>query len=218
MKIAFYISGTARRLCEILTDERADNICKYVQFVFSDDHRGEENIQKVCKGRGITYIVYNYENEGKGLDRKTKNRRLSDEILKVLQKNQIDYMFLFGHHLLSGEILEYYKNKLICFHPSLLPSYTGMNAIDQAIGKGEIIVGNSAFFVDEGMDTGMVIMQSAMHVSNFGENNYEVLLHPIVDMFYSIFKVLLENRLVIQNNKVVILGADYRKVNYYPEV
>lgn len=218
MNIAFYISGTASRLCEILTDERAENIYRCLKFVFSDERKGEEKIRAICNKKSITYICYDYEKEGAGLRKQDKNRKLSDEILKFLQEYQIDYMFLFGHHLLSGPLLECYKNKLICFHPSLLPSYKGMNAIDQAMENKELIVGNSAFFIDEGMDTGMVIMQSVMHISNFGEDNYEALLHPIVDMFYFIFQVLKKERLVVQNGKAIILGADYTKVNFYPEL
>lgn len=218
MNIAFYISGTARRLCEILTDERAERVCEGLKFVFSDERKGEEQIRTLCEEKDIQYVYYDYKKEGAGLSRQDKNRKLSDEILKFLQENQIDYMFLFGHHLLSGQLLERYENRLICFHPSLLPSYTGMNAIDQAMEHKELIVGNSAFFIDEGMDTGMVIMQSVMHSSNFGEDDYDTLLHPIVDMFYFIFQALEEKRLVVQNGKAVILGADYTKVNFYPEL
>lgn len=218
MNIAFYISGSARRLCQILLDSRSDTVCEAIKFVISDEYEGGEMVRNTCEEKCIPYIFYDYKNEWQGYSRTEKNEKLSDEILKYLKEYKIDYMFLFGHHLLSGEILKSYQNKLICFHPSLLPSYVGLNAIDQAMENKEHIVGNSAFFVDEGMDTGMVIMQSAMHSSNFEGKNYEALLHPIVDMFYAIYRILTENRLMIQDGKVIIQDADYKKVHFYPEI
>ena len=125
---------------------------------------------------------------------------------------------MFGHHLLSGELLKEYEHHIICFHPSLLPHYKGFSGIDQAIENKDFVIGNSAFLIDEGMDTGQVILQSVMHASNFEGDNYEVLLHPIVDMFYYLVKVIKEDRLNIVEGKVYIADADYERVQYWPEL
>jgi phosphoribosylglycinamide formyltransferase-1 len=152
------------------------------------------------------------------LPKSEKNKKLSDYILLELKKRNIEYMFTFGHHLLSGELLNEYKNKIICFHPSILPSYTGFNAIDQAVRKKENLIGNSAFFIDEGVDTGKVIIQSVKHVDNFKNNDYEAMLNPIVDMFYYIYKMLVEDRIYVDAERAYIRNADYNRVHYFPEI
>ena len=61
-------------------------------------------------------------------------------------------------------------------------------------------------------------MQQVMHVDNFEKNNYEALLHPIVDMFFKLIKILNENRLIVNEKSVRIKDADYKSVNFYPEI
>ncbi len=218
MKIAFYISGKASRLCEILLDSRSGQIISNLPFVLSDEWEEGEEIREICKRTGIKYIFYDYKNQYTECERKERNRKLSDEILLQLKEYEIDYLFVFGHHLLSGELLDIYKDHIIVFHPSILPSYRGFSAIDHAMENHEFVVGNTAFLIDEGMDTGKIIMQSIMHSSNFGENDYNALLHPIVDMFYQLWNCIKEQRIRVEEDGVRIEGADYKSVHFYPEI
>lgn len=218
MNIAFYISGRGTRVCEILSEDRKKELIPDVKFVLSDSWKDGELIREICEQTKIQYIFYDYKNQYEQSSRLERNEKLSDKILSYLEKENVDYLFVFGHHLLSGKLLKKYENRIIGFHPSILPSYTGFNAIDQAIANKEFVVGNTAFFIDEGMDTGLIIMQSVMLSSNFGTNNYEALLHPLVDMFYKIWMAAKEKRIHIQDKKVVIDGANYHKAHYYPEL
>ena len=219
MKIAFYISGRANRLCEIIKDQRFKKIFGMSQFVLNDSFSESENIHKLCEDNKVSWIFYDYKNASTSKTRKERNTELSDYILFNLKKYKVDYLFVFGHHLLSGELLKEYKYHIICFHPSLLPHYKGFSGIDQAVENKDFVIGNSAFFIDEGIDTGEVIIQSVMHISNFGSNkNYESLLHPIVDMFYYLIKILLEDRIKIEDGKIHIVNANYGKVHFWPEL
>ncbi len=218
MKIAFYISGRANRLCEIMRDPRFVQIREMLQFVLNDNSTDCEIIHQLCENSEIPWIFYDYKNYFADKTRKERNRSLSDFILSSLKNYSADYLFVFGHHLLSGELLKEYEHRIICFHPSLLPHYKGFSGIDQAIENKDFVIGNSAFFIDEGLDTGEIIIQSVMHTSNFENNNYEALLHPIVDMFYYLIKVLKEDRIRIVERKVRILSADYGRVYYWPEL
>lgn len=217
MKFAFYISGRATRLCEILEDSRAKDFIPEIAFVISDNLNEEKTVRSLCEENRIEYIYYDYKNIHTNLTRGERNERLSDELLRNLTEKKVDYMFCFGHHLMSGRLLVEYENRIIVFHPSLLPSYTHFNAIDQAITNHEFVVGNTAFFADAGVDSGPIIMQSVMLSSNFGDGDYERLLHPIVDMFYKIWPALEEGRIKVDGRTVTIEKADYRTVNFYPE-
>ena len=59
--------------------------------------------------------------------------QVSQKLLFLLKEHNIDYLFCFGDKLLKGELLIEYKNKIINFHPSILPAFPGINAIDQAL-------------------------------------------------------------------------------------
>lgn len=217
MKLAFYISGRATRLCEILEDSRARDIIPKVAFVISDNLNEGDKVRSLCEKNGIEYIYYDYNNMHTNLTRSERNESLSNEMLRNLKQHNVDYMFSFGHHLMCGRLLTEFENRIIVFHPSLLPSYTHFGAIDQAIANHEFVVGNTAFFVDAGVDSGPIIMQSVMLSSNFGAGDYDTLLHPIVDMFYKLCSVLEEGRIKVGGRTVTIEKANYETVNFYPD-
>lgn len=66
--------------------------------------------------------------------------------------------------LLSPEFVRRFRGRLINVHPSLLPSFTGLDAIGQALEYGVALTGVTVHFVDEGVDTGPIIMQRAVQV------------------------------------------------------
>ncbi|WP_106768899.1 phosphoribosylglycinamide formyltransferase [Paenibacillus faecalis] len=87
------------------------------------------------------------------------------EIALELQRRKIDLIVLAGYmRLLTSVLVEPYTGRMINIHPSLLPSFTGKNAIGQALEYGVKITGVTVHFVDQGMDTGPVIAQRAVEV------------------------------------------------------
>lgn len=88
------------------------------------------------------------------------------EILKKLREYEIDFVILAGYMRLIGPtLLEAYGGKIINIHPSLLPSFPGKDAIGQALKAGVGVTGVTIHYVDAGMDTGPVIAQEAVQVS-----------------------------------------------------
>lgn len=82
------------------------------------------------------------------------------EILKVLQKHEVDFLILAGYMRLIGPtLLHAFKGRIVNIHPSLLPSFPGKDAIGQAFQAGVEKTGVTIHFVDEGMDTGPIIKQ-----------------------------------------------------------
>ena len=109
-----------------------------------------------------------------------------------------------------------YKNKIINFHPSVLPMFPGVKSIDQALDANCFLLGNTAHFIDEGTDTGPVIMQSTLHSKTF--SSYEVVLGLQLPMIYQIFCWLKENRIHVVGNKVVVEKANYNQTIFYPKL
>jgi phosphoribosylglycinamide formyltransferase-1 len=213
MNIAFYVSGNAGRLNKILDlDDPA--VEASIKLVFSDANTTDylkERIERL----GASYYRLNFSDIPKTPDR-SRGRELSDAILEQLRQFQIDYCFSFGGHILSGALLEAYENRIINFHPAILPLFPGVKAIEQAVTAGAHLLGNTAHFVDAGVDTGAVIMQNVVSSKIFEEGGYDAVLNQQLPMFLQIFRWLKAGRLRIIDGKAVIDGADYRRSVFFP--
>ena len=95
-------------------------------------------------------------------DREARDRALGDWI----EQRQADLVVLAGYmQLLSPEFVSRFHNRVINVHPALLPSFPGIDAVQQAIDHGSKVTGVTVHFVDEGMDSGPIIMQRAVPVA-----------------------------------------------------
>ena len=93
----------------------------------------------------------------KGEDRETYDRRLDAEIRKL---GTVDYIAAIGWmFLLSLWFVNQWKNKILNVHPSLLPKYPGTKAHDDVLSAGEKESGMTIHIVDEGLDTGPIVLQ-----------------------------------------------------------
>ena len=211
LRFAFYVSGNASRLLKVI--EQFPSIIDSTYVVLNDEAPNEK-LSKLLAERKVEYIEFRYKE--KGLKGKDKNRYISDLLLQKFDEYKIDYSFCFGSRILTGELLNAYKNRIINFHPAVLPMFPGVKAIDQALQAKVSLLGNTAHFVDAGTDTGPVIMQSTTHAKNF--KDYEDVLSLQLPMINQIFCWINEGRLIVEDNKVTILNADYNQANFYPEL
>ena len=84
-----------------------------------------------------------------------------------LQKHEIDYLFLMGYkHIIKEPLLSNYKNKIVNIHPSLLPSFRGKRAIQQALDYGVKVSGITTHFIDEEVDRGVIICQRCIRIED----------------------------------------------------
>lgn len=217
MNIGFYISGKSNRLFKFLKQANSA-VIQMIKVVISD-YEMENGLQALLENLKIHYVVYEYKHLA-GKDNKEKNRTFSNHMKQELDAYVIDYCFSFGKHLLSGELLEAYQYRLINFHPALLPMYPGTRSIDQAVDHGNtFLVGNTAHFIDSGMDTGIIIMQSAIPLQAFlFEKDYDVVLDMQIEMLNQLIQVLVEERLTVEDGRTFIKGADYSRGAIYPRI
>ena len=102
-----------------------------------------------------------------------KNKRIQydKKIIKELEKNGVTprngLVCLAGFmRIISPHFIKKYKNRIFNIHPALLPAYPGLNAQKQAIQNGAKVSGCTVHFVDEGIDSGPIILQSVVKVRN----------------------------------------------------
>lgn len=97
----------------------------------------------------------------KGMDREAYDRLLIAE----LRKSRVDLLCLAGYmRILSGQFIREYHQRILNIHPSLLPAFPGLDAQHQALEHGAKISGCTAHFVEEGLDSGPIILQAAVPV------------------------------------------------------
>jgi len=137
-----------------------------------------------------------------------KNREDYDkEIIKTLEEKKIELVVLAGYmRILSPHFIRIYKNKIINIHPALLPSFPGLNAQKQAIEHGVKVSGCTVHFVDEGVDSGPIILQKAVEVGD--DDTEESLAEKILKEEHQIYpqaiQLFSEGRLIIKGRRVFI--------------
>ena len=82
-----------------------------------------------------------------------------------LTDREVDLVVLAGYmELLSSEFVRRFPNRIVNVHPALLPSFPGLDAVGQALEHGVAVTGVTVHFVDEGVDSGPIILQRAVAV------------------------------------------------------
>ena len=105
------------------------------------------------------------------------------------------------------------SNRIINFHPSLLPSFPGVKAVDQALAYGTLVLGNTTHFIDEGVDTGPIIMQSILPRAAF--DAYDSVLDLQVPMLTQVIRWLEEDRSKRLRGRPCCVGStaeEYRSI------
>ena len=97
----------------------------------------------------------------KGLDRESYDRQL----IATLKEHNVDWVILAGYmRILSAEFIRAFPQRILNIHPSLLPSFPGLDAQHQAFDYGVKISGCTVHFVDEHLDHGPIVMQAQVPV------------------------------------------------------
>ena len=137
-----------------------------------------------------------------------KNREDYDkEIMECLKEKDIDLVVLAGYmRILSPYFIRTYKNRIINIHPALLPSFPGLHAQRQAVEYGVKISGCTVHFVDEGVDSGPVILQKAVEVkdNDTEESLAERILKEEHQIYPRAIQLFCQGRLIIKGRKVFI--------------
>ncbi|HEX8251996.1 MAG TPA: phosphoribosylglycinamide formyltransferase [Thermoanaerobaculia bacterium] len=108
-----------------------------------------------------------YGYDAHSLDHKTFANRAAHEaaVLEVLDAARPDFIALAGYmRLLSATFIERWRNRIVNIHPSLLPSFPGVDAQAQAVAYGVKVAGCTVHFVDEQLDAGPIIVQRTVDV------------------------------------------------------
>jgi phosphoribosylglycinamide formyltransferase 1 len=87
------------------------------------------------------------------------------QVAELLKQHKVDIVCMAGYmRILSGGFVSQFPNRLLNIHPSLLPAFPGLDAQYQALQHGVKVTGCTVHFVDESLDSGPILLQSAVPV------------------------------------------------------
>lgn len=129
------------------------------------------------------------------------------QIIASLEKYKVELVVLAGFmRVLSSFFVGRFKDRIINIHPALLPSFPGVRAARQAVEYGVKLAGCTVHFVDDGVDTGPIILQAAVPVE--ADDTEDSLLSKIHREEHRVFphavRLFCEDKLRIEGRKVII--------------
>lgn len=135
----------------------------------------------------------------------------SDKLLDILNKEEVDFSFMTFDRILSGKIVNKYKNRIINIHPSLLPAFPGYRTIEKARNYGCTFVGATCHFIDNEIDHGPIINQAILPINTIGnlssieEKLYKLRQQLALEAIYAFSNNLIN----VNKRKVIIKNANY---------
>lgn len=139
----------------------------------------------------------------KGLQREAYDR----QVAAVLEEHKVDLICLAGYmRLLSPYFVASFPQKILNIHPSLLPSFPGLEAQRQALEHGVKFAGCTVHFVDENLDAGPIILQAAVPVEDADDEHAlsERILREEHRIYSEAVKIVLEGKYRIRGRRVLL--------------
>ena len=153
---------------------------------------------KRAEARGISTKMI----PSKGLQREAYDR----QVVAVLQEQKVDLICLAGYmRLLSAFFVAAFPEKILNIHPSLLPSFPGLESQKQALEHGVKFAGCTVHFVDENLDAGPIILQAVVPVLDSDDEHAlsERILKEEHRIYSEAVKIILEGKYRIEGRRVL---------------
>ena len=131
-----------------------------------------ENIVRTCRNDEVVLMIHNKKKCG-ALKRAQKlgiaNAHIKsvdeDQIIKLFHAWRVDLIVLAGWmRIVSPKLIAAFPNRIINLHPSMLPKYKGLHAIERALESGDDTTGVTVHYVNEELDGGEIIIQSEVPI------------------------------------------------------
>ena len=203
LQLGILISGRGSNMESILSAIKKRKIPINPAVVISDKPNAKG--LAIAKKLGVQTEIIDSANY------KGKRQQYDKEIISILRKYKVTptngLVCLAGFmRIVIPYFIKKYKNKILNIHPAILPAFPGLNAQKQAIRFGVKFSGCTIHFVDEGVDTGPIILQEIVKVSN--RDTEKTLSKKILSKEHQIYPKAVElfarKKILIKGRKVKI--------------
>lgn len=207
LKLAVLVSGGGTNL-QALIDQIEQKTLTDVKIEVVISNKKDVYALERAKQHGIpteTVIKKDYENQ----------TQFEDDLLARLNRYQVDLIVLAGCLMILPEIIiRNYRNRIINIHPSLIPSFCGagfygLKVHEAVLARGVKVTGATVHFVDEGCDTGPIILQKAVMVEE--DDTPEILQRRVMEqaewlILPEAVRLIAQNRIKVEKNIVKIIN------------
>jgi len=157
LKLGILASGSGSNFEAIAQAIKTGKLNAQIQVVIYNNPRAQVTAR--AEKFGVNAILLNHR------DYKNKREAFDSEIVKTLRDYDVEWVVMAGWMRVSTKVLiSAFPNRIINIHPSLLPSFRGIRAVEQALAAGVKITGCTVHLVCEEVDSGPILMQAAVPV------------------------------------------------------
>ena len=204
LKLGVLASGRGSNFQSIIDEIEAGSLNASINLLITDNP--DAYAIERAKKQSIKYLYLNPH------DFKSKNDFYT-MIAKKLVKSDVDLVILAGFMRIVGKpLIEAFPNRIMNIHPALLPAFPGLHSQKQAVDYGVRVSGCTVHFVDEGTDTGPIIIQAAVVVSP--DDTEDTLSERILRLEHKIFpyaiRLYSEGRLYADGRTIKIKGYELK--------
>ncbi len=201
-RIAVLFSGRGSNF-EALAESVAAGRIPNAEITIALSNREDAPGIEKARARGVEALVIS----SKGLEREAYDKL----VIAALQAKHVDLVCLAGYmRLLSPQFVAAYRNRILNIHPSLLPSFPGLEAQRQALEHGAKFSGCTVHFVDENLDAGPIVLQACVPIED--RDTPETLAERILREEHRIYaeavRIVLEGRYRMEGRRVLIVPEE----------
>jgi phosphoribosylglycinamide formyltransferase 1 len=202
MKIGILISGRGSNMVALVDAVRSGEIPTSQVAVVISDKADAPGLEK-ARERGVEAIV---------VERKGRSRAEHDgDLIAELKRRGVELVCLAGYmRLLSPDFIRAFPDRIVNIHPSLLPSFPGLDVQQQAIDHGVKISGCTVHFVDEHLDAGQIILQRSVEVKD--DDTAGSLAARILEQEHGAYieavRRIVSGRLRVDGRRALLLGDE----------
>jgi phosphoribosylglycinamide formyltransferase-1 len=199
-RIGVLLSGRGSNFEALADSVAAGRIPNAEIGVVISNRDGAPGIGKAQQRKILTRVI-----PSKGLEREAYDR----QVVAVLREQKIDLVCLAGYmRLLSPFFVVSFPNRILNIHPSLMPSFPGLESQRQALEYGVKFAGCTVHFVDENLDAGPIVLQATVRVLD--DDTEATLSARILAEEHRIYseavRIVLEGRYKIEGRRVIRTG------------
>ncbi|PLX97390.1 MAG: phosphoribosylglycinamide formyltransferase [Desulfuromonas sp.] len=202
LRLAVLASGGDTNLQSIIDGCQQDTLDAEIALVVCNNPGA--GALKRAEAAGIRNICINHRDFSERAD-------FDRAVVTALQDAQVELIVLAGFmRIISAVFLEAFPQRIINIHPALLPAFPGLHVQQKAIEYGARFSGCTVHFVDDGVDTGPIIVQAVVPIHS--DDTEETLSARILEQEHKIYPQAIQwfaqDRVKLEGRKVVITDAE----------
>ncbi|MEA1985831.1 MAG: phosphoribosylglycinamide formyltransferase [Euryarchaeota archaeon] len=193
----------------VLVSGRGSNLQSIIDSIKSG-YIGDANISVVVSDVSDAYALERARDHGIDAvfivpSEHSDKYTFEESILRTLKEHDVDLVLLAGYmRILGKQVIREYRNCIMNIHPALLPAFKGLHAQRQAFDYGVKVAGCTVHFVDEGMDTGPIVLQRCVPVLE--DDTADTLADRILEQEHRVYpeavKLFIEGKLKVEGRIV----------------